>query len=337
MNIENRQIYDRNIRLWGNKIQEVISNSNVLLINLSSGAISEVAKNLILSGINLILYDKHEVVQMKDIQYNFFYCYDDIGKNKALILQAKLLTINPLVTICIYTFNDILIKSNEIHSAVCDHSEILYSPIEEILKDKHIITYYIDIQEQKGYFVNNIEILGKRESAKQKEIKNNYIITLDEDGNNNNVLNGNSKQDELMTKEQEIILDDFGNDIDRLDDRLKKIAAKEDFVYCTLMKKYKLMNNQLRECQRMNSETNLNHWIYLSKYILQIDDKKYKDELKDYFDDKTNFNNQLFVISCVIAGVVSLEVIKVISMSEIPNCNLYVYDCDIEQGDFLFV
>lgn len=63
-------LYDRQIRLWGVDAQKKILSSKVLLINMQ-GLGAEVAKNLVLSGINsLTLLDSNDV-QEDDLNYNF--------------------------------------------------------------------------------------------------------------------------------------------------------------------------------------------------------------------------------------------------------------------------
>ena len=82
MNEHEYELYDRNIRLWGKDNQKRLNNSKVLLINLTSN-ICELAKNLILSGVSLYLYDKCSgsecLVSDEDIQSNFFLSEEDIG------------------------------------------------------------------------------------------------------------------------------------------------------------------------------------------------------------------------------------------------------------------
>lgn len=63
-------LYDRQIRLWGVDAQKKILSSKVLLVNMQ-GLGAEVAKNLVLSGINsLTLLDSNDV-QEDDLNYNF--------------------------------------------------------------------------------------------------------------------------------------------------------------------------------------------------------------------------------------------------------------------------
>ncbi len=92
------ELYDRNIRLWGAENQSKLSNSHVLLINLNS-TITELAKNLILSGINLYLYDKDKKgqnrnVTTEDMNSNYFLNLSHVGRERISILQTHLQNIN---------------------------------------------------------------------------------------------------------------------------------------------------------------------------------------------------------------------------------------------------
>ena len=116
MNKDQFDIYDRNIRLWGKENQNKLNKSKVLLINLNS-VIVELAKNLILSGMNLYFFDKDErgdgiKISEEDVNNNFFLNCDDIGKERALILKERLIKINTLISIEV--IDDVLSVRNDV-------------------------------------------------------------------------------------------------------------------------------------------------------------------------------------------------------------------------------
>lgn len=76
-------VYDRQLRLWGFKAQEHIRRANVLLISMRALA-NEVAKNLVLTGINSLTIVDPEPVTGEDLGAQFFLTEDDIGKNVSL-------------------------------------------------------------------------------------------------------------------------------------------------------------------------------------------------------------------------------------------------------------
>lgn len=93
-------LYDRQIRLWGVKAQEMIRSASILLIGIKALG-SEVAKNLVLAGIgSLTILDPENVVE-EDLGSQFLITEDDIGKNRAAAAAVELRKMNPRVNIVV--------------------------------------------------------------------------------------------------------------------------------------------------------------------------------------------------------------------------------------------
>lgn len=91
-------LYDRQIRLWGVKAQEMIRSANILLIGIKALG-SEVAKNLVLAGIgSLTILDSENVLE-EDLGSQFLITEEDIGKNRAEAAAGELRKMNPRVNI----------------------------------------------------------------------------------------------------------------------------------------------------------------------------------------------------------------------------------------------
>jgi ubiquitin-like 1-activating enzyme E1 A len=73
-------LYDRQIRLWGVAAQESLRKANILLVSIKALA-NEIAKNLVLAGINSLTVIDHELVTEDDLGAQFFVSKEDIGKN----------------------------------------------------------------------------------------------------------------------------------------------------------------------------------------------------------------------------------------------------------------
>ncbi|KAJ8950505.1 hypothetical protein NQ318_015249 [Aromia moschata] len=73
------ELYDRQIRLWGIESQEKLRAANVLLIGIR-GLGSEIAKNILLSGINSLTILDDGVVTEEDKLKNFLLSQNSIGK-----------------------------------------------------------------------------------------------------------------------------------------------------------------------------------------------------------------------------------------------------------------
>ena len=89
---------DRSIRLYGIETQKKLFESTTILFNLTP-SITELAKDLLLSGVSLILFDDNSIINELDTEINFFFNSDDINKNKSIVLKNKLQMIKELLII----------------------------------------------------------------------------------------------------------------------------------------------------------------------------------------------------------------------------------------------
>lgn len=96
------ELYDRQIRLWGIESQEKLRAANVLLVGMR-GLGSEIAKDILLSGINSLTILDDGVVTEEELSKNFLLSQDSLGKKivEAVLLKAQAL--NPLVKIIVDT------------------------------------------------------------------------------------------------------------------------------------------------------------------------------------------------------------------------------------------
>ncbi|KAK0732801.1 hypothetical protein B0T21DRAFT_452341 [Apiosordaria backusii] len=110
-------LYDRQIRLWGLKAQENIRNANILLITMKALA-NEIAKNLVLAGINSLTICDHSPVTPSDLTSQFFLSAGDspLGINRAIAASTSIQRLNPRVTVNIDTV-DIRLKPPAYFSA----------------------------------------------------------------------------------------------------------------------------------------------------------------------------------------------------------------------------
>lgn len=93
------ELYDRQIRLWGVNAQSKIRQSKVLMLGFN-GIASEVAKILVLAGIDTLTIVDDKPLQESDITSNLF-CRPngDDEKFRTHAVKTKLKTLNPLVKV----------------------------------------------------------------------------------------------------------------------------------------------------------------------------------------------------------------------------------------------
>lgn len=97
-NIDNN-LYDRQIRTYGEEAVKKMSASSILIMGLDGGLGTEIGKNLALGGIkNIHLFDS-TLVESSDMNTGFYYSEESVGMPRSQVLQVKLAELNPYVTI----------------------------------------------------------------------------------------------------------------------------------------------------------------------------------------------------------------------------------------------
>jgi len=92
-------LYDRQIRTYGEEAFNKITFSSVLIMGLAGGLGTEISKNLTLCGIkNIYLFD-NDIVNIDDMLTGYYYSLDSIGSPRSTTLLPKLQELNPYVTI----------------------------------------------------------------------------------------------------------------------------------------------------------------------------------------------------------------------------------------------
>lgn len=88
-------VYDRQMRLWGVEAQKRLQSSCVLISGLSALG-SELAKNLVLSGMNVTVQDEATVTKTV-VETQFFFSEKDVGQNVCLLYLSEQHRIIPLL------------------------------------------------------------------------------------------------------------------------------------------------------------------------------------------------------------------------------------------------
>ena len=94
-----KNLYDRQIRTYGEEAVKKMSASSVLIMGLAGGLGTEIGKNLALGGIKNIYLCDSSFVESSDLETGFYYSEETIGMSKTQVLQSKLQELNPYVTI----------------------------------------------------------------------------------------------------------------------------------------------------------------------------------------------------------------------------------------------
>ncbi|KAJ1815798.1 E1 ubiquitin-activating protein aos1 [Coemansia sp. RSA 2675] len=95
---EEEALYDRQIRLWGMEAQSRLRSSSILFIGVKAVTL-EACKNLVLGGIGqLSIYDPQPISKL-DLETQYYFNESHVGQAKDKVLAEKLAVLNPLVDI----------------------------------------------------------------------------------------------------------------------------------------------------------------------------------------------------------------------------------------------
>ncbi|KAJ9623642.1 E1 ubiquitin-activating protein aos1 [Taxawa tesnikishii (nom. ined.)] len=91
-------LYDRQIRLWGVQAQNRIRSANILLVSVKAVG-TEIAKNLILNGINSLTIVDSGIISDDDLGAQYFLRDEDVGGSRAQAAVPRLQELNPRVSV----------------------------------------------------------------------------------------------------------------------------------------------------------------------------------------------------------------------------------------------
>ncbi|KAJ1728651.1 E1 ubiquitin-activating protein aos1 [Coemansia biformis] len=94
-------LYDRQIRLWGMEAQGRLRKSSICFIGIKAVTL-EACKNLVLAGIGHITLKDSNTVLESDLEAQYYFHEDDLGKQKDQVLAERLRGLNPRVDIQVY-------------------------------------------------------------------------------------------------------------------------------------------------------------------------------------------------------------------------------------------
>ncbi|KAI8319870.1 hypothetical protein GQ54DRAFT_313174 [Martensiomyces pterosporus] len=93
-------LYDRQIRLWGMEAQTRLRSSSILFQGIKALTL-EACKNLVLAGVGCIALCDSAPVTEDDLESQYYFTAEDVGKPKDSVLAERLRILNPLVQISV--------------------------------------------------------------------------------------------------------------------------------------------------------------------------------------------------------------------------------------------
>lgn len=318
-------LYDRQIRLWGMAAQARMRSAKVLLINL--GAVgSEIAKNIVLSGIgSLTILDAHNLTE-EDLGAQFFVGFEDLGKKRVEAALAQIQDLNPRVKLDIDSaaFVDKEAKFFQAFDLIIatDLSPADIRQLNTHTRNSNIPLYIAGLNGLSAYiFVDLVEFVSVDE-----KIKSSIPIKLGMSSPNKEIVHVSERVDEEKGTTYQVI-------------STKHIFKPFDE---TITKSY--LGGQLsrRQIKRITNPIPLtfavlNYEIFTSIELSDFEEKakqcckqlglpveNLKPECFERFLEQVNV--EISPVAAVIGGAVSQDVINILGKRQSPLNNFVVFD-----------
>ncbi|CAO3591780.1 unnamed protein product [Absidia cylindrospora] len=304
-------IYDRQIRLWGLEAQQRMGNAHILIAGVRALS-NEVSKNLVLAGIGSVTLLDHNSVEKNEVDSQFLFSEDDIGKNKAEVSSSSLQTLNPRVNLVVDQENihekpDTFFESFDI---VClFHADIqLAIRINDIRRKISKPFYAADTFGWTGYIfcdlVNHTFIEEKKQLPPGAKQSQDPVITRSTHTESYNSLTDALEKNwsAMSTKS------------------LKKRISPIAFLIQILMK-FQLKNARFPtdlDVEELIQEKDI--WLQ----ALGINDGSVLDD--GLLRGLALYQTELVPLAAIMGGVLAQEIIKVLSAKELPIQNWFFYN-----------
>ncbi|XP_074025647.1 SUMO1 activating enzyme subunit 1 [Leptinotarsa decemlineata] len=313
------ELYDRQIRLWGIESQEKLRASNVLLIGIRALG-SEIAKNILLSGINSLTILDDGVVTKEEQVKNFLLYPDSIGKKIADEVLLKGRALNPLVKIKVDTDSPAskdqsFFKKFTIIIATGIKTDLLLK-IDKICRANNVKLIFGDVFgffgysvadfQEHNYFEDQVQLTGKGKKRKHDGEEKTTVK-----------VQGTINYPELK---KVIILPNTKQNADCI----KKTKRRNDlfFLMLTLIEfrnkhnRHPLVSSKVEDIKSLQAIRKDVFELY------QVDQSK-----SSLFDDLFEIIfDEVVPVCAILGGVIAQEAIKAVSHKEVPINNVFLFD-----------
>jgi ubiquitin-like 1-activating enzyme E1 A len=324
------QLYDRQIRLWGLDAQKRLRSARVLIAGMR-GLGNEVAKNLVLAGINSLKILDHETLTKEDGVSSFLAPTTSVGKNRAQASLERLKQRNPMVEVTadeenLEAKNEEFFKDFDV-VIVTNYPKDVVLKVNQLCRNLNIKFFSGDIF---GYFGYSFMDLVKHDfveedtktvdgDAKKKEVsedepspaKKAKVAAADED-----VVKMVKKSMEFVALEDALKVD-WSTEI-----YAKRIRRMDPSFFLL----HVLMEFQSREGCSPRAQNRDEDMKLLSSLRDSITTKFGLPDNKIPVDILPMLFSELSPVAAIVGGVLGQEVIKVISNRDAPHNNFFLYN-----------
>jgi ubiquitin-activating enzyme E1 len=290
--------YDRQIRTFGAEASIKINSSNVCIIGLAKGLGTEVAKNLVLCGINLYLLNDDKIIE-SDLLTGYY--YSGIGKNRHESLMDKLNELNPNISIKLI---DNISENSSYDVIIC-----------------------INQDEEKIILYNNFCRINNKKFISLKSSNNNGIIFVDAGQSHlvSNISGENYELIQILNIDSDCKVKTNGHELQSGDViKITNLQGEnvdqfnQEFIIESLTKyEFKLTNFKPTSFKFINATANyVDRPIYIDH---QIYDKQILNPTMNFLSDENIIKNyihsdiEIISVNSIMGSLVASEAIKLIT------------------------
>ncbi|XP_023305559.2 SUMO-activating enzyme subunit 1 [Lucilia cuprina] len=304
------ELYDRQIRLWGLESQKRLRTAKVLISGLG-GIGAEATKNIILSGVHSVKLNDDKIVTEEDFCSQFLAPRSSLGANRAEASIERAKALNPMVEISADT--EPLNKKDETYFEAFDVVVVIGATNEELVRIDNIcrkkgIKFFAgDVWGTFGFcFADLQQHQFVEDTVKHKVISKPHEKTKTE-------LVTTTVQRELNFPAFEETLK-FDINCATFQRKLKRTGP--GFILLRILQKFRETHKR-DPCYKSREED--------KKELENIRNEITTDVVvpNEYFE---HVFSQISPAAAVVGGVLSQEIIKVVTKKEAPNCNVFLFD-----------
>ncbi|XP_044253433.1 SUMO-activating enzyme subunit 1 [Tribolium madens] len=315
LSTDEAEVYDRQIRLWGIEAQEKLRAANVLLIGVR-GLGSEIAKNILLSGINSLTILDDGLVSLNDITGNFLLHEKvPIGSKIAEQVLPRAQALNPLVKIVVDT-DSVAAKSGDYFKefTIVVATKIKFETILKIdgfCREHNVKFIYGEVAGFFGYSVSDFQDHEYFEDRVQ-------LAPGSKRGHE-----GDKKTKRIKGKmlypplNKVLVLPNTKQDIGAI----KKMSRPNNLFVCMLML-VEFRKRHDRDPDLDKKSEDIEVLKIIATEIIEL-----------YQFSKINVDNllelifgELSPVCAILGGIMAQEVIKAVSHKEVPINNIFLFD-----------
>lgn len=297
------ELYDRQIRLWGVNAQSRLRQSKVLMLGFT-GTASEVAKILVLAGIDTLTIIDDQPFKDEDLSSNLFCRTPTTQEQKYRTMAAKdkLKSLNPLVKVEInnLSVNSLDLNDFKDHDLVTLHEFI---PIDKIISinkfcRSHRIKFYLAVDF--GFYGFVFNDLGPE-----------FKFSFEQFGGSGKAADEEENQPKKKRRVKE----------NQDGERHHKV---ETLPYCSF-------EEMLSSFEDNSLNVRKNPALFTAVAMVRFFDKhrqlpQKQDELPFKEPDYEHIKGSLSPVCAVVGGVAGQDMIRVLSNKDIPLYNTFSFD-----------